>query len=161
MYSFITRCCVFWGRIHLSWMSTWAGARDMNVHFTYATDGGHRCTLNAQRHHHEIHCHAIHPPPSPHQGSVCSSWKFLYDLHTQQTLSSVGMLWICVWLHTATTWSPLCTGQKQLHIPVIAKSLRHTCTVIMVCNQHLNMPHLSGGLSWILTWIQTERRLCA
>ncbi len=39
----------------------------------------------------------------------------------------------------------------QLHIlewPFIVSSLRYTCVIIMLSNQHLDMPHLWGG--WII-----------
>ncbi len=39
-----------------------------------------------------------------------------------------------------------------LHIlewPFIVASLRHTCAIIMLSNQHLDMPHLWGG--WIIS----------
>ncbi len=39
-----------------------------------------------------------------------------------------------------------------LHIlewPFIVASLRHTCVIIMLSNQHLDMPHLWGG--WIIS----------
>ena len=34
-----------------------------------------------------------------------------------------------------------------LEWPFVATSLRHTCAIIMLFSQHLNMPHLLGG--WI------------
>ncbi len=40
----------------------------------------------------------------------------------------------------------------KLHIlqwPFIGASLRHTCAIIMLSNQHLDMPHLWGG--WIIS----------
>ncbi len=72
----------------------------------------------------------------------------------------------------STTWSTLCEGDVlhcvrqmvvtpdtdwfsdppntvKLHIlewPFIVASLRHTCAIIMLSNQHLDMPHLWGGL---------------
>ncbi len=41
---------------------------------------------------------------------------------------------------------------SKLHIlewPFIVASLRHTCAIIMLSNQHLDMPHLWGG--WIIS----------
>ncbi len=38
----------------------------------------------------------------------------------------------------------------KLHIlecPIIVVSLRHTCAIIMLSNQHIDMPHPRGGLS--------------
>ncbi len=75
----------------------------------------------------------------------------------------------------STTWSTLCEGDVlhcvrqmvvtpdtdwfsdppntvKLHIlewPFIVASLRHTCAIIMLSNQHLDMPHLWGG--WIIS----------
>jgi len=37
----------------------------------------------------------------------------------------------------------------------IVPSPRHTCTVIMLCNQHLAMPHLSGG------WMSLAKEKCS
>ncbi len=81
----------------------------------------------------------------------------------------------------STTWSTLCEGDVlhcmrqmvftpdtdwfsdlpdlpntvKLHIlewPFIVASLRHTCAIIMLSNQHLDMPHLWGG------WLSRQRR---
>ncbi len=44
-----------------------------------------------------------------------------------------------------------CAVRLKLHIlewPFIVASLRHTCAIIMLSNQHLDMPHLWGG--WII-----------
>ncbi len=70
----------------------------------------------------------------------------------------------------STTWSALCEGDVlhcmrqmvvtdtdpphtvKLHIlewPFIVVSLRYSCTIIMLSNQHLDMPHLWGG--WIIS----------
>ncbi len=75
----------------------------------------------------------------------------------------------------STTWLTLCKGDVlhcvrqmvvtpdtdwfsdppntvKLHIlewPFIVASLRHTCAIIMLSNQHLDMPHLWGG--WIIS----------
>ncbi len=46
----------------------------------------------------------------------------------------------------------------KLHIlewPFIVASLRHTCGIIMVSNQHLDMPHLWGG------WIISAKEKCS
>ncbi len=46
----------------------------------------------------------------------------------------------------------------KLHIlewPFIAASLRHTCAIIMLSNQHLDMPHLWGG------WIISAKEKCS
>ncbi len=79
----------------------------------------------------------------------------------------------------STTWSTLCEGDvlhcvKQmvvtntdppeplnsvkLHIlewSFIVASLRHTCAIIMLSNQHLDMPHLWGG------WIISAKEKCS
>ncbi len=44
-----------------------------------------------------------------------------------------------------------CTIPQNYHIlewPFIVGSLRHTCAIIMLSNQHLDMPHLLGR--WII-----------
>lgn len=33
--------------------------------------------------------------------------------------------------------------------PFIVGSLRHTCAIVMLSNQHLNMPHLWGGMQYL------------
>ncbi len=46
----------------------------------------------------------------------------------------------------------------KLHIlewPFIVATLRHTCAIIMLSNQHLDMPHLWGG------WIISEKEKCS
>ncbi len=46
----------------------------------------------------------------------------------------------------------------KLHIlewPFIVASLRHTCVIIMLSNQHLDMPHLWGG------WIISAKEKCS
>ncbi len=46
----------------------------------------------------------------------------------------------------------------KLHIfewPFIMASLRHTCTIIMLSNQHLDIPHLWGG------WIISAKEKCS
>ncbi len=45
----------------------------------------------------------------------------------------------------------------KLHIlerPFIVSTLRHTCAIIMLSNQHLDMPHLWGG--WIISFTNTD-----
>ncbi len=46
----------------------------------------------------------------------------------------------------------------KLHIlewPFIVASLRHTCAIIMLCNQYLDMPHRWGG------WIISAKEKCS
>ncbi len=55
------------------------------------------------------------------------------------------------WSHQILTgfWTPPDPPNTvKLHIfewPFIVASLRHTCAIIMLSNQHLDMPHLWGG----------------
>jgi len=42
-----------------------------------------------------------------------------------------------------------------LEWPFIVASLRHTCAIIMLSNQHHDMPHLWGG------WIITAKEKCS
>ncbi len=42
----------------------------------------------------------------------------------------------------------LCDKTAHFRVTFIVASLRHTCAIIMVSNQHLDMPHLWGG--WII-----------
>ncbi len=43
----------------------------------------------------------------------------------------------------------LCDETAHLEWPFIVSSLRHTCAIIMLSNQHLDMPHMWGG--WIIS----------
>ncbi len=59
--------------------------------------------------------------------------------------------------HSLKTYVALCCVIK-LHIlewPFIVASLRHTCAIIMLSNQHLDMPHLWGG------WIISAKEKCS
>ena len=43
-------------------------------------------------------------------------------------------------------------NKAKLHVsewPFIVASLRHTCALIMLSNQHLDMPHLWGGMDYL------------
>ena len=43
-------------------------------------------------------------------------------------------------------------NKAKLHIsewPFIVASLRHTCAIFMLSNQHLDMPHLWGGMDYL------------
>ena len=43
-------------------------------------------------------------------------------------------------------------NKAKLHVsewPFIVASLRHTCAIIMLSNQHLDMPHLWGGMDYL------------
>ncbi len=61
------------------------------------------------------------------------------------------------WSHQIRTGSGPPPNTVKLHIlecPFIMTSLRHTCAIIMLSNQHLDIPHLWGGwLSRSLTQI--------
>ncbi len=82
----------------------------------------------------------------------------------QQLCTAIEEEWTNI--SQSTTWSTLCEGDALivfctprtsphtviLHIlerPFIVASLRHTCAIIMLSNQHLDMPHLWGG--WIIS----------
>ncbi len=56
------------------------------------------------------------------------------------------------WIPDTDWFSPAPPKTVKLHIfewPFIVVSLRHTCAIIMLSNQHLDMPHLWGG--WIIS----------
>ncbi len=61
--------------------------------------------------------------------------------------------------HPATrTPHPAPLNTVKLHIlewPFIVASLRHTCAIIILSNQHLDMPHLWGG------WIISAKEKCS
>ncbi len=55
-------------------------------------------------------------------------------------------------------FGPPLPNTVKLHIlewPFIVDSLRHTCAIIMLSNQHLDMPHLWGG------WIISAKEKCS
>ncbi len=57
-----------------------------------------------------------------------------------------------------TDWFSDSPNTVKLHIlewPFIVVSLRHTCAIIMLSNQHLDMPHLWGG------WIISTKEKCS
>ncbi len=73
------------------------------------------------------------------------SWTFLQSacqLHAPSKLSTSVALCCVIKLHILE-WS------------FIVASLRHTCAIIMLSNQHLDMPHLWGG------WIITAKEKCS
>ncbi len=45
----------------------------------------------------------------------------------------------------ATSVALLVIKLQILEWPFIVSSPRHTCAIMMLFNQHLDMPHLSGG----------------
>ncbi len=49
----------------------------------------------------------------------------------------------------------LCDKLHILEWPFIVASLRHTCAIIMLSNQHLDIPHLWGG------WITSGKEKCS
>ncbi len=62
------------------------------------------------------------------------------------------------WSHQILTGfqTPPGPPPMQLKLPhFIVASLRHTCAIIMLYNQHLDMPHLWGG------WIISEKEKCS
>ncbi len=81
---------------------------------------------------------------------------------TWSTLSEGDGKW---WSHQILTgfWTPPPPqypppNTVKLHIlewPFIVASLRHTCAIIMLSNQHLDMPHLWGG------WIISAKEKCS
>ncbi len=62
------------------------------------------------------------------------------------------------WSHQILTGFRTPPNTVKLHIlewPFIVASLRHTCAIIMLSNQHLDMPHLWGG------WIISAKEKCS
>ncbi len=128
--------------------------------------------LNAQKYRDEIlrplFCHSsmtitwccsmiMHGPML--QGSVHNSWKLknpssCMGHHTHRTchpLSMFRMLWIGAYDSvfqflpiTSNFAQPLKRSGPTFRRPqsFIVASLRHTCVIIMLSNQHLDMPHL-------------------
>ncbi len=80
--------------------------------------------------------------------------------HHQQPDQLYGKEMCCtVWVTLDTDWflDPPPNTEK-LHIlewPLIVASLRHTCAIIMLSNQHLDRPHLWGG------WIISAKEKCS
>ncbi len=108
---------------------------------------------------------------------VVASWSRAANI--QQLCTAIEEVWTNG--PQSTTWSTLCEGYVlhwvrqmvvtpdtdwfsdplntvKLHILewlFIVASLRHTCAIIMLSNQHLNMPHLWGG------WIISAKEKCS
>ncbi len=59
------------------------------------------------------------------------------------------------WLVFRSPWTPNTVKLHILECPFIVASLRHTCAIIMLSNQHLNMPHLWGR------WINSAKENCS
>ncbi len=85
-------------------------------------------------------------------------WRNEHSIHRQQLWWT--FLQSACQLHAPSklaTNVALCCVIK-LHIlewPFIVASLRHTCAIIMLSNQHLDMPHLWGG------WIISAKEKCS
>ncbi len=125
----------------------WAGVcygQRTQVHFL---DG----ILNAQRYRDKIlrpivvpfiHDHQLmlqHDNARLHVARICSQFLEAENIPIlarpayspdMSPLSMFGMLWIGVYI---------------LDWPFIVASLRHTCSIITLSNQHLDMPHLTGS----------------
>ncbi len=110
------------------------------------------------------------------QGSVHNSWKlktsqFLHGQHTHRTCHPLSMFGISIYdsvfqfLPISRNFAqPLKRSEPTFHRPVklhileqffIVDSLRHTCAITMLSNQHLDMPHLWGG------WIISAKEKCS
>ena len=109
------------------------------------------------------------------QGSVYNSGKlktsqFLHGQHSHQTCHPLSNhclgysgydTYQCI--RVPANIQQLCTAigfvtppdspnKAKLHIsewPFIVASLRHTCAIFMLSNQHLDMPHLLGGMDYL------------
>ncbi len=88
--------------------------------------------------------------------------------HNQQLINAmrrrcVATAWGKWWSHQTaldllTVFGPPPPNTVKLHIfewPFIVASLRHICAIIMLSNQHLDMPHLWGG------WIISAKEKCS
>ncbi len=54
-----------------------------------------------------------------------------------------------------TPWTPQYSKTAHFRVAFNCGSLRHTCAIIMLSNQHLDMPHLWGG------WIISAKKKCS
>ena len=78
-------------------------------------------------------------------------------LRGSENQSVSGVTTICLTspshrVDTDTDWFSDPPNNAKLHIsgwPFIVASLRHTCAIFMLCNQHLDMPHLLGGMDYL------------
>ncbi len=72
--------------------------------------------------------------------------------HRPQSKEMCCTAWGKWWSHQILTGFRTPPNTVKLHIlewPFIVGSLRHTCAIIILSNQHLDMPHLWGG--WIIS----------
>ena len=97
---------------------------------------------------------------SQYPATSCSHWKGV-DQHStghnqQPDQLYVKEMWGKWWSHQILTGFFNLSNKAKLHIsewPSIVASLRHTCAIIMLSNQHLDMPNLWGiinrkSISW-------------
>ncbi len=81
------------------------------------------------------------------------------DQHSTGHNQQPDQLWVRQMVVTPDTdWfsdPPNTVKQHILEWPFIVASLRHTCAIIMLSNQHLDMPHLWGG------WIISAKEKCS
>ncbi len=85
------------------------------------------------------------------------------DKHSLKALSSLEQQgWVIKWSKYYKIWVFYITVHNT-YIPIfvilewsfIVASLRHTCAIIMLSNQHLDVPHLWGG------WIISAKEKCS
>ncbi len=152
MFSMIMHSPMLQGSVHNSWkLKTSQFLRGQHAHWT---------------------CHPLSMFGMLWIGVYDSVFQFIQQLHTdieeewtnipQATINNlINSMWRrCVALSEAngcntpdTDWfSDTPPNTVKLHIlewPFIVASLRHTCAIIMLFNQHLDMPHRWGG--WIIS----------
>ncbi len=139
-YSMIMHGPMLQGSVHNSWklktsqflhdQRTWIGVYDCVFQFLPISSN---FTQSLKRSEPTLHSYSQQPD----------------QLYTKEMLHCVLHKW---WSHQILTgfWTP--PNTVKLHIlewPFIEASLRHTCAIIMLFNQHLDIPHLWCG--WIIS----------
>ncbi len=116
----------------------------------------------------EAHCCAINPQPSPHVAAI-NALPHVARICTQ--FLEAENIPVLAWPAYSPEMSPIehvwdaldrrirqRVPVLKLHIlewPFIVTSLMHTCAIIILSNQHLDIPHLWGG------WIISAKEKCS
>ncbi len=118
--------------------------------FTFPLAAAHRLTWEIGRSSHITHWIPVR--------SASIHYSLLWSLKTLKLLKVLWPLIDHFLSIKSTVISTHCTHFTIILNPYmwyfIVASLRHTCAIIMLSNQHLDMPHLWGG--WIISFTNTD-----
>ncbi len=93
-----------------------------------------------------------------HRTAIEEEWTNFPQATINNLINYMRRRWVALQMVVApdTDWfSDPPNTAKLLEWPFIVASLRNTCAIIMLSNQHLDMPHLWGG------WIISAKEKCS